>query len=171
MIRIGLAIIVVACAAFMFFHHARRTGNLIGTTDLSAYQWAQTNGGSGSIKLEGDVVRCDILALPNLTEPNKSIVQLFQHKAALEQNRWYTIHFKARADHFLKLRIAAGMAKKPFYDLGLSQVITVSPEWSDYDYHFKAVRTDGDIDNAPLFDLSYETGTLWFKDLKMEAEE
>jgi hypothetical protein len=169
MIRILLALIVLGAAAFMYFHHPQRHGVLIGSkNDISAYQWVHTNGAVGRLSMDGDSIRCDLDSLPVADGPNKSWIQLYQQKVMLEENAWYKVRFKAKADKFLQIRVAAAMSKMDFHNLGLAQSVTLTPEWHDYEYAFKASRTDRHIDNVPLFDMSYDTGVVWLKDVVLE---
>jgi hypothetical protein len=166
MIRIILAVIVVcSVAAFLVFHRPLHEGSLIKpVTNLTAWQWKQYTSANGSINLDGDALRCDIL---NVGESASQLV-LYQSIPSLRDGQNYRLTFNAKADKNLPIIAAASLGWKDFHSVGLYKQVALTQEWKKYELPFKGERTDGHEVHAPIFLMGLSTGTIWLKDVVLE---
>lgn len=66
---------------------------------------------------------------------------------AFEQNRYYTVYFKARAEKERPLTVGVQQAHDPWGNLGLSREVKLTPQWQTFTLGFAATQSD---DNGRL---------------------
>jgi len=91
------------------------------------------------------------IAITEATRNKPQHIQLIQKPLVIQNNTRYRAEFWARADAPRQTRVVVTQAENPWKNLGLDQVVSLTPEWQLFDMEFVAKGAEG---NAKLqFDL------------------
>jgi hypothetical protein len=83
--------------------------------------------------------------------------QLMFRKFRVEKNKPYTLSFRIRSDKPISLRPYVAMDAAPWENLGMYAVISVTPEWKTFQYHFFGTQ---DYENARFTFTGLKPGTF-----------
>jgi len=109
-----------------------------------------------TMAIDGTVCRVDVGAVDG-TNWHAQIVQPFDDA---QEGARYTVQFRARADAPRRMPLSCGFVDRAdWHGVGLSQQVSLTGEWQDYQYEFQAKNLG--TDNEFHLDLGDQTGTVW----------
>ena len=112
-----------------------------------------------TMAIDGNVCRVDVGAVDG-TEWHAQVVQPFDDA---QEGARYTVQFRARADAPRRMSLSGGFVDRAdWHNVGLSQQVSLTEEWQDYQYEFQA--KDLGTENEFHFDVGDQTGTVWIAD-------
>ena len=132
---------------------------------MGAWQWFQYGNASGSVALDGDALRCTILR----ASTNEADLLLYQVGTAVENGRTYRIKFSAKADKDRVMVVNSSVNHMMYTNIGLKVPVPLTKEWQPFQYIFVGENADGLNDRLPTFVVGQTTGTVWIKDVVLEA--
>ena len=118
-----------------------------------------------TLAIDGNVCRVDVAAVDG-TNWHAQITQPFDDP---QEGATYTVRFRARADAPRRMLLSGGFIDRAdWHGIGLSQEVSLTEEWQDYQYEFQAKNLAAD--NEIHFDLGDQTGTVWIADFTLTKE-
>jgi WD40 repeat protein/serine/threonine protein kinase len=111
--------------------------------------------------VEGNAQRVDVTAVDG-TAWHAQLVLGFDD---LQEGATYTIRFRAKADAARSITLAGIIGEHDFHRIGLDEVVSLTPNWKDYRYEFRA--KDLAAGNMIQFHLGDRTGTVWVSDFSL----
>jgi WD40 repeat protein len=112
-----------------------------------------------TLTVEGNVHRVDVTAVDG-TNWHARLSQVFED---LQEGATYTIRFRAMADAPRPIMLYGQIEEPDWHGIGLNQVVSLTENWQDYRYQFRA--KDLGATNMLRFLLGERTGTVWIDDL------
>jgi hypothetical protein len=114
--------------------------------------------------IDGNVCRINVGAVDG-TGWHAEVAQPFDEA---QEGATYTVHFRARADAPRRTSIYGGFAdRSDWHSIGLSQHVSLTGEWRDYQYEFQA--KDLGTHNEIHLDVGDRTGTIWIADFSVSS--
>jgi len=114
-----------------------------------------------TLATEGNVCRVDVTAVDG-TNWHARITKLFDDPQA---RATYTVRFRARADTPRGIFLGGFIDEPDRHGIGLSQHVSLTEEWQDYQYEFQA--KDLAAENVIHFILGDQVGTVWIADFSL----
>ena len=114
-----------------------------------------------TLATEGNVCRVDVTAVDGINR-HARVTKLFDDPQA---DATYTVRFRAKADAPRRMFLGGFIDEPDWHGIGLSQDISLTEEWQDYQYEFQA--KDLAAENTIQFIVGDQTGTVWIADFSL----